>query len=242
MMASVPQAINQRYAIPPSSKIAQLAGREPLSPPSSTHSVAEVEFEVKKDTITKAAEELTKTVSKNGSLPQAANRDAALDTLDTSYRAPSRAGSSTSRKKRLYYSEAFAVRDGGPPIPKTAGVLVELKTNVIVSSPLRELRLPRTPSRDGGSRQYVFLSPLSIALSLILVFGFLAALMLGSFPQFFCLAIYRFRRPSLDSSCLRSAFLSPHFSDREYKFCFRMMQTIAFLPHTLPNCSFCVAL
>lgn len=38
-----------------------------------------------------------------------------------------------SMKGANYYGEVFAVRDPGPVIPQSAGVLLQLKTNVIVS-------------------------------------------------------------------------------------------------------------
>lgn len=46
-------------------------------------------------------------------------------------------GRKRSMKGAGYYGEVFAVRETGPIVPASSGVWVELRTNVIVSTPLR---------------------------------------------------------------------------------------------------------
>lgn len=52
-----------------------------------------------------------------------------------------------------YYGEVFAVREQGPSIPQSAGLFVELKTNVIVSPSTFDLSIRLGLSAFAGVRR-----------------------------------------------------------------------------------------
>jgi hypothetical protein len=125
-MGSLPHHRNTPSALSttPSSKVAQLIGRAPPSPAP-----------------TNSFEEDYRTSINSGrphinDIMREVDRDTPGGPTD---RTPSRKSSRSnisrqrSKKNAMFYADAFAFRDAGVPVPSIAPVLVELKTNVIVS-------------------------------------------------------------------------------------------------------------
>lgn len=122
-MGSLPHHRNTPSALSttPSSKVAQLIGRAPPSP-APTNSFEEDSPISGRPRI----EDIMREVDR-------ASPGEPIDRTPSRKSSRSNISRQRSKKNAMFYADAFAFREAGVPVPSIAPVLVELKTNVIVS-------------------------------------------------------------------------------------------------------------